>query len=188
MKRILVINAFLIFLLSGNSFASPITLTNVLNFKINGVVSSGNGSGELIRYSSGTVNQLDGSADYAIWSQTLSFNPQAQTVPDTLNGVLSLRLRNEDSSLLPDIPLSITDQSTTVRTDSYSYNVYLDNGSLVVTLLSLNKRFFIDSSALSISYDPISERIPAPVPEPASLLLFGIAISMSGILIRKKLA
>ena len=188
MKRILVINAFLIFLLAGNSFASPITLTNVLNFTINGVVSSGNGSGELIRYSSGTVNQLDGSADYAIWSQTVSFNQQAQTVPDTLNGVLSLKLLNEDNSLLPDIALRITDQSTTVRTDSYSYNVYLENGSLVVTLLSLNKRFFIDSSTLSISYDPISERIPAPVPEPASLLLFGIAITISGILIRKKLA
>jgi hypothetical protein len=188
MKRILAINASLIFLLAGNSIASPITLSNLLNLASNGVASSVSGSGELIDYGRGTADLFDGAANYTIWSHALNFNPQTQFLPETLNGVLPLRFHSGDNPGLPDLTLDLADQETDARTDSCYCSVYMDNGRLVVKLLSLNDRFLTDSSALPIAYDSVSEPISAPVPEPAGLLLFGIAITISGILIRKRSA
>lgn len=188
MKRILILTLFLVLALAASSFAAPVTLTNIVSFTSSGAVSSGDGTGELISYGRGTVNQFDGIADYVKWSHSLSFLQKEDT--DTLSGILSLKLRNEDNSWLPDVALGITDHGqwgiSDVSSGNSNYNVKLDNGYLVVTLLSPNGKFFIDSSTLSVSYDSRTEPGPAPVPEPLSLILLGLGILMSGVMIRNK--
>ena len=99
-----------------------------------------------------------------------------------------LKLRNVNNSWLPDVVLGITDQSKwgigNVRSENRNFNAYIDKGSIIFTLLSLKDNFIIDSSVLSVSYN--STPAPAPVPEPSSLILFGLAISMTGVIIRKR--
>jgi hypothetical protein len=174
MKRTLAIIASIVFLLPGNSIASPIALTNLLSLSDNGfMLSDANRE---------NVNVFSSESDYVIWSHTLNFNPQIQSIQEALNEDLQLILNSEGSPLLPD-----SNRSADIRTDRYYYSVYVDNECLVVKLLSLDDRFFIDSTSLLASYGSISELLPAPVPEPSSMLLFGIVFTMSGILIRKKL-
>jgi hypothetical protein len=161
MKRILIINASLIFLLSGNSFASPVTLTNLLSIQGNGFMISYDDRENVSGFSSG----------------------HGYTTPDALDNGFLYRLSSEDAYQSTDL-----NQAADKRTDSYYHNVYIDNECLVVKLLSLDDRYFIDNSGLSVAYDSVSELRPAPVPEPSSMLLFGIVFTMSGILIRRKLS
>ena len=188
MKRIVTLTLFLVLAIAASSIAAPVTLTNVVSFTSSGALSSGDGTGELISYGRRTVNQLDGIADYVKWSHSLSFLQNEDN--DIVSGTLSLKLRDEENSWLPDVALGITDQGqwgiSDVSTGNNNYNVKLDNGYLVVTLLSLNGNFFIDSSTLSVSYDSRTEPAPAPVPEPLSLILLGLGILMSGVMIRNR--
>lgn len=185
MKHILILSAVMI-LLAGNLYASPVTLTNTLSFSASDAESSGDGEGRLIGYAGGSVNHLEDFGDYIKWSHSMNLN-QADK-PEEITGKLSLKLRNEDTSWFPDIALGFTDQGQWglefVHTGSYNYNVITNNGELIVTLLSLNGGFFLDSSELTLSYD--SNQVPAPVPEPSSMVLIGISLTMAGYFIRKR--
>jgi hypothetical protein len=67
-----------------------------------------------------------------------------------------------------------------VDTGSYSYDVgvdTLDDGAFRVTVASLYGDFFINSSELTINYDSIPAQDNAPVPEPATMLLFGSGLA-----------
>ena len=186
MKRILASTLFLVLVLSGSSIASPVTLRNILSFTNGDLVSSRDGTGELISYGGGIVNQLDCIANFVKWSHSISFQKQ----PDLgiIYETLSLKFRNKDNSWLPQVALGGTDQSKwgigNVRSENRNFNAYIDKGSIIFTLLSLKDNFIIDSSVLSVSYN--STPAPAPVPEPSSLILFGLAISMTGVIIRKR--
>jgi hypothetical protein len=185
MRKILIVMTVFFFVFTGSSFGAPITLTNVATFNSTGIVSSGDGTASLTGYGRGSVNLLDGSGDYVKWTQAFTFNPSPDN--STINGKLSIRLRDDSNSWLdgPEFALGWTNNGTwaigEVDTGTYNYNVSLQNGALTVTLASLGGDFYIDSSTLTINYSSAS-----PVPEPASLVLIGLGMLSVGFFARKR--
>jgi hypothetical protein len=183
MKKIITMLVVFMFILTGNLIATPVTLENTITFSSAGATSSGDGTGRLISYGYGSVNKLDGCFDYVKWSQTFTFNPPAET--DSITGKLHLSLR-DDGGRCDGFEFGLGWTNTgqvffeEVNTQEYDYNVALDNGQLIVTLASLGGDFYIDSARLGVNYNP------APVPEPASLLLLGVGLLSVGIFTRKR--
>jgi hypothetical protein len=185
MRKILIVTALFVFVLSGSSFGAPITLTNVITFNSAGASSSGDGTASLTSYGRGSVNLLNGTGDYVKWTQAFTFNP----IPEnkTVEGRLSLRLRDDSNNWLdgPEFAIGWTNTGAwsigEVDTRTYNYNVSLQNGALTVTLASLGGDFYIDSSTLTVNYNAAT-----PVPEPASMVLVGLGMLSVGFLARKR--
>jgi hypothetical protein len=69
-----------------------------------------------------------------------------------------------------------------VDAGTYNYNINLQNGTLTVTLASLGGDSYIECS----TNRPDHHRPPAPVPEPASMVLVGLGMLSVGFIARKR--
>jgi hypothetical protein len=185
MRKVHLILVVLIFIFSGTSFATPISLVNVITFNSTGAQSLGDGTGALNSYGWGAVNLLNGAGDYIRWTQAFTFNPPPDSGPVT--GKISIKLRDDSNNWLdgPEFAIGWTNTGSwaigEVDTGTYNYNVSLQDGFLTITLASLGGDFYIDSSTLSVSYNSA-----APVPEPASMVLVGLGMLSIGYYARRK--
>jgi hypothetical protein len=123
MRKILIILALFVFILTGTSLAAPISLNNVVTFN----------------------SCLDGQGLDDSWTNT----------SDWAIGEIG--------------------------TGTYNYNISFQNGFLTVTLASLGGDSYIDCSSHRGHHDS-----PAPVPEPASMVLIGLGMLSVGFFARKR--
>ncbi|MEA1934273.1 MAG: PEP-CTERM sorting domain-containing protein [Thermodesulfobacteriota bacterium] len=185
MKKALLIGLSGMLLLFGTvsiAGATPITLIDTTIFTATGT----NPNEDLVDYGWGEVNKLDGIGDYVVWTHHYDFIPAVQTV---LSGNLSVYLRDEDDGGFWDsceFAFGWAEDGTwglgEVDTGIYSYDVtakFLYDGEFTITLVSLWGDFYIDQSELEITYEP--------VPEPATMLLFGVGlVGLAGIHRKKR--
>ena len=174
--KILVLSVFVVFLATGGAFAVPITFTDTTTF-----FAGGTNDADLVSYGGNYVNQLEGFGDHVRWTHHYTPTPQV------LSGTLALAMR-DDKDWSWEFGFGWAEDGTwgfgEIDTGIYSFNVdtsFLGDGLFTVTLASLGGDFFIDRSDLKITYNS------APVPEPATMLLFGVGLIGIAGLGRRKL-
>ncbi len=164
--------------------AAPITFTDITEFTKDGT----NSSEDLVSYGGLEVNKLEYSTDWMKWTHKYNFSQALDTV---ISGNLSLHLRDDDGIFDScEFAFGWAEDGTwgfgEVDTEIYSYDVlaeFLADGEFTITLVSLYGDFYIDQSDLEITYEPVSE----PVPEPATMLLFGAGlVGLAGIHRKKR--
>ncbi len=171
--------------------ATPITFTDTTIFTA--LTATGtNLTDDLDNYGGDYVNELEGFGDWVQWTHHYDFTPAVDTV---LSGNLSIYLIDDEADnewWEKEFAFGWAEDGTwgfvgEVDTELYTYGVsatYLDDGEFTITLMSVWGDFYIDKSELKITYEPVSE----PVPEPATMLLFGAGlVGLAGIH-RKKIA
>ncbi|RLC29318.1 MAG: PEP-CTERM sorting domain-containing protein [Deltaproteobacteria bacterium] len=164
----------LVFIVCGTAYSTPLVLTDTIEFTATGTDSPEDD----FRYGGSDVNFLEGSGDYLVWTHHFDFDPPAEEV---LSGNLTLSLRDDGCDWF-EVAVSFTESKDfwfgEVDEGDYSYGVSakaLEDGAFTVALVSLWGDFYIDRSTLEITYDPIDSG-NVPIPEPATMLLFGIGL------------
>jgi hypothetical protein len=181
----------------GTAAAFPYTLTDTTNFSTT-TATSPDGSVDYIAHGGGAVDVLEGAGDFVKWQHQYSFDPPLGTIT---SAILELSLVDDEIDRFCvfnwatpyEVGFVYTESGQLavgeVDTDTYGLNIdtsYLGDGKFAVLLGSLWGDFSIQYSRLTINYD--SDGVsPAPVPEPASLLLMGIGLLGITTLSRKKL-
>jgi len=180
--KVLMLSVFSVFLATGSAVAVPITFTDTTTFS-----AGGTNDADLVSYGGNYVNQLEGFGDHVRWTHHFMEKFDTST-PQVLSGTLALAL-HDDRDWSWEFGFGWAEDGTwgfgEVDTGVYSFNVdtsFLEDGLFTVTLASLGGDFFIDTSDLRITYDSA-----APVPEPATMLLFGVGLIGIAGLGRRKL-
>ena len=162
--------------------ATPITFTDITTFTATGT----NSSEDLDGYGGDYVNKLEGVGDWVKWTHKYDFIPAVDTV---LSGNLSIYLIDDEADnrwWKKELAFGWAEDGTwdlgEVNTDIYSYDVsakFLADGEFTIKLMSVGGDFYIDKSELEITYKP--------VPEPATMLLFGAGlVGLAGIHRKKR--
>jgi len=202
MKKALIIGlSGLLFLFGTVSIAgaTPITLIDTTKFTTTGTDSAE----DLDSYGWGDVNKLDGignwvdgigplGSDYVTWTHNFIFDPAAAQIN---SAELKISFTDDDTDWLwwgfipidHELGVGWTEDGIwdigeidTGTVGPYSLNVdYVSDGTFSVTVASLGGDFLIDFSELTINYEP--------VPEPATMLLFGVGlVGLAGIHRKKR--
>ncbi|GBC61606.1 PEP-CTERM sorting domain-containing protein [Desulfonema ishimotonii] len=181
MKKILMVVCAmaLVFGMVGVAGATPVTFTDTTDFKKWGT----DPSEDYVDHGWGKVNKLNSGfnwaegllgRDYVTWTHHFDFDPELDYVISA-NLTLSLRDDEKDKWWKPatwELGFGWTESGEwdlgAVDTGDYGYSVnadYLGDGEFTITLGSAGGDFFIDQSALEITYEP--------TPEPGTILLLG---------------
>ena len=170
MKKVLLT---LTLVLCMEGVAGATTLTDTTLFNATGTVLAE----DYVSHGWGDVNKLDCIFDYVTWDHKFTFNPPAAQI---LSGTLTVSLRDDagegDGGILGwknEYALGWTESGqwdlgeVDTGNNSYGVNVnFLADGAFRVNIASLYGDFYIDKSELTIDYT-------SPVPEPATMFLFG---------------
>jgi len=187
-KFLLILVSFLfVFIVGGVAGADLLTDTTVFD---DTTAISLDGSDDLVSYGGSQVNLLEGAWDYVRW--THQFDP-----PDDINSASLILSLYDDGRDCFDVALSWAESGDwwlgEVDEGEYEYGVstsFLNNGEFTVTLVSLGGDFFVKQSELSIDFGPTSSIGPrndvSPVPEPATMMLFGVGLVGMALAGRKK--
>jgi hypothetical protein len=179
-KKIILMLAFI---LCMGGVAGAATLTDTTQFTAAGTIAPE----DFVSRGWGDVNKLDGFLDYVVWKHQFTFDPAAASLD---SATLTLSLRDDNDRYIGELGFGWTESGTwdfgEVDTGDYAYGIdvnYLYDGIFQVKLGSAFGDFYIDKSVLAINYTPVSNNA---VPEPATMILFGLGLmGLAGV--RRKL-
>jgi hypothetical protein len=199
MKQISVVLSVVVvwvLMLAGTAGATPIMISDETIFGER----VADPSGDLLYWGGSLVNKLEYRGDYLVWRHHFDFDPQPSEV---LFGQLNLSLRDDDTDWTRwdyEASLTLAEDGTfhisPVTGENLEYNIsgsYLSDGVFAVALASICGDFYIDRSVLNVTYEPMSDNsggfgtAASPVPEPATMFLFGLGlVGIAGFGLKKR--
>ncbi len=181
MKKTLIGLGAMLLVAGSMGGASALTLTDTTEFTATGTLIN---SSDLVSSGGNYVNMLEGAGDWVTWDHQFTFDPAADVIN---SATLTIWLKDDEKDqwwnpFSYEIGLGFDENGKwsigEVNTGSKTYNVgvsSLNDGKYRVTVASLFGDFTLNKSELSIDYTPASN--PAPVPEPATMLLVGTGLA-----------
>ncbi|MBU1171178.1 MAG: PEP-CTERM sorting domain-containing protein [Proteobacteria bacterium] len=180
MKKIIVLLCSLVFLaaFSTSATAASFLLEDVIAFDNTGITGITDDTIDVYR---GTqANYLEWGGDFIKFTHNFNFSPEPSTIDFA---TLTLDIRDDfDCRSRFEFGLVFTEDGTMAigEVDTESYDIYLStrellDGSYRVVVASICGDFYLDKSTLSIGYSTDTND-NAPVPEPATMILFGCGL------------
>ena len=191
LRNVAGLGVMMMFLLPALACANPMQLVDTTDLQ---AIENDRDNSDLLSYGGDHVNYLEGFGDWVSWQHQYIFDPRAE---ELLSGKLELTFRDDESDtsfFSKEWAFGFAEGGTwglgEVDSGTYSYELglsALEDGIFQVIVLSLGGDFYLDKSVLTIDYNAVPGSGSAPVPEPATMLLFGTGLAgLAAITARRK--